>query len=133
MLSSLEPSSFEVKWFICVTNYLYLSVMYYRRMMQSSQIFQDFRQEATAFIYRYQPQGLADLNLLLYNSLLIIHTWKNESVIEPEGLLLVASLKHRFPAFREWEAVGRLVKTKFGYLVPILAEWEDSWSQSSSA
>ena len=130
MLQALDPTSPPLKRFIYVATYLYLSVMYYRRLMQSSPIFQGFRLEATTFIHQYQPKGTADLNLLVYYSLFIMHTWKNEAALEQGGLLLVANIKRRFPEFRDWKAVRRMVKAKFGYLERILAEWEDSWSQS---
>ena len=130
ILSTLDYSSSLMKRFICQANYLYMSVMYYRHIMQDSPIFQSFRNEAKDFVYRYKPGGPADINLLLYNSLLIIHTWKNGPILERDGSELVVELKRRFPQFRDWEAVQAMLRTKFNYLPPILAEWKNSWEQA---
>ncbi|KAJ9607928.1 monothiol glutaredoxin grx5 [Cladophialophora chaetospira] len=105
ILSVLEPEPKSLKRFDCMAKYLFLSGKFYCKVIQKARIFQEYRDQATDFVLWYQPRSLTDRNFFVYNSLMVIESWKNGIVLEKKGVLLVASLKHRFPELQDWEVV----------------------------
>ncbi len=130
ILETLDDGPSHLKRFVYLADYLYLSSKYYRRIMQSSPEFQDYRREATEFIDQYEPRNLHDRNILLHSSLLVIHSWKIDTLLEPEGLLLVASLKWRFPEVQDWSVLRALMEDDYFHLGQVMEEWGHSWAQS---
>lgn len=132
ILGTLDDGPTQLKRFVYLADYLYLSSKYYRRIMQSSPEFQDFRREATVFINQYEPRGLQDRNILLHSSLLVIQSWKIDTSLEPEGLLLVAGLKRRFPEVQDWNVLREIMEDDYFHLGQVLVEWGHSWAQSDA-
>ncbi|KAJ9611492.1 hypothetical protein H2200_004676 [Cladophialophora chaetospira] len=129
-LNTLAEKPTRLKRFVYLADYLYLSSRNYRLIMQDSPYFQNIRAEATDFIYGYQPRDRHDRDVLLHSSLLIIHSWKNGTILEPEGLRLVANLKRRFPETQDWNVVRPIMETDFFHFGLVLVEWEHNWSQT---
>lgn len=130
MLGRLDPQVAPFERLMCLADYLQLSSMYYRKILNTSPLYQNMRVEATLLVRTYQPRTQAERDALVYYAMFIINSWKTSSILEPEGLDLFDNLKSRFAEYRQWDTL-RTVLQNFPWIAPITAEWEDNWLQSS--
>jgi hypothetical protein len=131
ILGGLDAQLAPLERCICIAQYVQMTSLNYRKIAQSSPIFQALRAEATDIIQKYHPRSCAERENLIFYSLIIINTWEIGTVLEPEGLCLLRTLKYRFPEMREWDTLVVLLQ-KFPWVDPVTAEWKENLLQGSS-
>lgn len=129
MLGRLDPQVAPFERLMCLGDYLQLSSMYYRKILITSPVFQNMRLEATQLARTYQPRTQAERDALVYYAMFVINSWKTSTILEPEGLDLLNTLKTRFAEYRRWDTVLAVLQN-FPFIPTITAEWEENWKQS---
>jgi hypothetical protein len=132
ILDRIHRKPTHLRELVYISNFLYLSSKYYRQILQSSPEFKQLRSNATAYIPTCRPDTKHRRNLLLHSSVLVVHAWRNGTVLEKPGVLIVKELKKRFPEMREWPKLRAMIKDEFGHLDLVLKEWEYNWNQDTS-
>lgn len=131
ILERLDVKTAPLERSICISHYIQLMSMIYRKIVQSSPIFQSLRNEATDIMHNYGPRSQAERENLIYNSMNVVQAWKTGSILEPEGVRLLNALKHRFPEMRQWDTL-MVILQKFPGIPQTSAEWKENLMQNSS-
>ena len=130
ILGGLEAKIAPLERCICIAHYIQLMSMHYRKIVQASAEFRLLRAEATDIMHWYQPRTHAERENLIFHSMNVVNAWKYGTVLDPEGIRLLVSLKLRFAEMRQWDTLVYILQ-KFPWISPSTAEWKDSLQQSS--